>query len=217
MKNVDRIDIQQAVTDSISLELEESSAESCDDNEIKGFIYRNTFSLLNVDQLVGLKNLPNPLDLIRSDRDDAVDTINRVAKVYCANAGLFVCHRGVYPCYSPTMDVIEIPTAFCDEKSSYAADLAHQLIFSTGHEKRLNRFSSHDESFKWCKETYAFENLIATLGAAFICAELGIQGKDQQCASYINNSTRILESDKTFIFKAAVAANQAYCYLIGLL
>jgi antirestriction protein ArdC len=212
MKNVTRIDIQQAVTNIISLELEKSSAERCDDNEVKGIIYRNTFSLFDVDQVDGLKNLPEPIEQPEYDERDAVDAINRFAKLYCARAGVIVRHRDDSPYYSPVMDVLVIPISFRDG-SSYAVTLVHELIRSTGHEKRLNRFR-YDGSFKWCRETHAFENLVVELGTAFVCDELGIQS--QQRASYISNSTQILKSDKTSVlFKAAVAANKAYCYLMG--
>lgn len=57
-------------------------------------------------------------------------------------------------------------------------------------------------------ERYAFEELVAELGAAFLCAEIGIQG-DLRHEGYIGSWVRKLKEDKRAIFRAASQARKA--------
>jgi antirestriction protein ArdC len=68
------------------------------------------------------------------------------------------------------------------------------------------RFGSRD---------YAAEELIAEMGAAFLCAEFGFDG-DLRQAGYISIWIELLKSDKRAIFTAASRASQAAEYLRGL-
>ena len=193
----------------------ENENPGCDTDEDgkKIILCRKAFSLFNVEQVEGLDNLPCVPEQPEYDEAEAVAAINRVAEVYCANTGVEIRHGGDKAYYSPALDIIKLPTTFLDG-AGYAATLAHELIHSTGHKKRFDRFDQQAEAFKGFKEAYAFEELIAELGAAFACAELGIQGQHEQHASYLDSWLKVLKSDKTFIFKAAAAASKAHSYLM---
>ena len=82
----------------------------------------------------------------------------------------------------------------------------------SGAEKRLAR----DLSGRFGDESYAMEELIAELGAAFICADLGItpEPRDDH-ACYIKNWLRVLKNDKKAIFSAAAKASQASTWLLS--
>ena len=87
----------------------------------------------------------------------------------------------------------------------------HELTHWTGHPARLgrdlkNRFGSRD---------YAAEELIAEMGAAFLCAEFGFDG-DLRQAGYVSVWIELLKSDKRAIFTAASKASRAAEYLRGL-
>ena len=64
------------------------------------------------------------------------------------------------------------------------------------------------------KESYAFEELIAELGSAFLCAQLGIKqhGRDDH-AIYLKSWLQALRNDKKYIFKASSQAQKAVDYL----
>lgn len=62
-------------------------------------------------------------------------------------------------------------------------------------------------------EDYAFEELIAELGSAFLMADLGIVGEVQH-ESYIASWLKALKNDKRYIFKAVSAASKAHRYLM---
>jgi len=107
--------------------------------------------------------------------------------------------------FAPFGDYIQIPELKHFKSSQdYYATLMHELIHWTGHASRLNRDCSN----------YAFEELVAELGAAFLCAKLGIEGKLQH-AEYINHWIESLNNDYRFITQAASKAQKAVHFLLG--
>jgi antirestriction protein ArdC len=108
--------------------------------------------------------------------------------------------------YSPSLDKIMMPVVddFLSTEGYYST-LFHEHIHWTGHTSRLNR----EMSTQFGSPKYAFEELIAELGASFICNEMGIEQSLEHHASYIKSWQKSLkESDKAF-FKALSAAQQA--------
>jgi len=174
---------------------------------------RKVFSLFNVEQVEGLAALPATQQRKYDDLSEVVSAIDRVAEIYCAHTGVKIQHVGDAAYYVPSVDTIRLPTSFLDG-NSYAATLAHELIHSTGLSQRLDRFSQNTEAFKRKDKSYAYEELVAELGAAFVCAELGVQGQHEQHASYLDSWLSALKGDKTFLFRAAAAASKAHCFLM---
>jgi antirestriction protein ArdC len=87
------------------------------------------------------------------------------------------------------------------------ATLLHEGIHATGHKSRLDRNFSERSA----------EELVAELGAAFLCADLAVTPtlRDDH-AHYIAHWLEIMKGDKKAIFTAAAAANRAAEYLHGL-
>jgi len=112
-------------------------------------------------------------------------------------------------------DVIGMPRieAFRDAES-HSATLSHELIHWTRHTSRLARDLGRKN---WGDEGYAMEELVAELGAAFLCADLGItpEVRDDH-AGYIQGWLKVLKDDKRAIFQAASMASKAVDYLHGL-
>jgi antirestriction protein ArdC len=108
------------------------------------------------------------------------------------------------------MPVIE---AFKDAESFYAT-LAHENTHWTKHPSRLERDFGRKA---WGDEGYAREELVAELGAAFLCADLGLtpEVRDDH-ASYIATWLTVLKNDKRAIFSAAAHAQRAVDFLHGL-
>jgi antirestriction protein ArdC len=171
------------------------------------------FSLFNIEQVDGLSDLPTEPEQPVYEDDDAIWAIDAVANYYCMETMVKIRHGGDRAFYSPTLDLIRLPTTV-HEGSDYAATLAHELIHSTGHKNRLHRFAERTNDFNGTQASYAFEELVAELGAAFVCAELHIQGQHEQHASYIEHWLHHLKNDKTFLFKAAAQAGKAYRFLM---
>jgi antirestriction protein ArdC len=137
------------------------------------------------------------------------------AEVFFAATGAVVRHGGSKAYYEPSLDVIQTPEpeAFRDTES-YAATKAHELTHWTSHASRLAReFGAR----RFGDEAYAMEELVAELGAAFLCVGLGItpEARDDH-AAYIGHWLKVPEGDKRAIFTAAAHAQRAVDYLHGL-
>ncbi|AIR87668.1 ArdC family protein [Pantoea rwandensis] len=116
--------------------------------------------------------------------------------------------------YRPGADRIVMPTApqFLTE-ADYWSTLLHELVHATGHGSRLNREGITSSSRQFGDPVYAFEELIAETGSAFLCAQLGITG-DVQHESYLAGWLRALREDKRAIFRACRFAREASEYLL---
>ena len=122
--------------------------------------------------------------------------------------------------YQPGADHIQMPdrdrftgTETITATESYYATLLHELTHLTGHASRLDR----DLSGRFGREGYAMEELVAELGAAFLCSELGITNRPRpDHAAYIAHWLVVLKKDTRAIFTAASKANEAKTFLKGL-
>jgi antirestriction protein ArdC len=94
------------------------------------------------------------------------------------------------------------------------ATLAHEMTHWTRHENRLNRDFGQK---RFGDAAYAVDELVAEIGAAFLCADLGItpETRDDH-AAYIASWLHVLKNDKRAIFTAASHAQKAADYLHGL-
>ena len=114
-------------------------------------------------------------------------------------------------CYIPSQDVVHMPdprTFF--EDSEYFSALFHELTHSTGHSKRLKR----DILNSYGTVNYAFEELVAELGASYLCALCGIENKTiDNSAAYIQSWLRRLKDDNKFFVNAASKAQHATDYI----
>ena len=110
----------------------------------------------------------------RSETDEKGDAVERIeaADRFFAATGITLRHGGNRAYYAEGPNAVQMPPfeSFRDAES-YAATLAHECIHATKHPKRLAREFGRK---RWGDEGYAAEELVAELGAAFLCADLGI-------------------------------------------
>jgi antirestriction protein ArdC len=143
-----------------------------------------------------------------------VQRIERADRFFAAT-GADIRHGGTRAYYAEGPDYVQMPPfeTFRDAES-FAATLAHELTHFTKHEKRLARDMGR---VKWGDEGYAREELVAELGAAFLCADLEITPEVREDhAAYIATWLTVLKMDKRFIFTAAAHAQRAADYLHSL-
>lgn len=111
--------------------------------------------------------------------------------------------------YYPARDEVVMPhVGTFESEDSYWGVLHHELTHATGHKDRLDR----NFGKRFGDNNYAFEELVAELGSAFICARLGIPPSFRS-ASYIQNWLTVLQSDVRAIFSAASYAGHASDWL----
>lgn len=115
--------------------------------------------------------------------------------------------------YNPGIDHIVMPLMEqFNTSSDYYSTILHELVHSTGHVNRLNRDGITSGKGRFGNKVYAFEELVAEIGSAFLYTSLGIQGEVQH-ASYVANWIKVLKEDKKAIFRAAKLAREAFEYL----
>jgi antirestriction protein ArdC len=161
------------------------------------------FLVFNRDQIDGL---PAPKVAERPEFNSV-----EVAEAFIAATGANITFGGDRACYNMVTDSITLPTqeSFVDAGAYYATAF-HELVHWTGHQSRLDRL----KATPFGSPEYAKEELVAELGAAFLCAEYGIDGKTQH-PEYIKNWLAVLKDDKRFIFRASSLANKAVALLNG--
>lgn len=124
-------------------------------------------------------------------------------------------HGGNRAYYQIDPDFIQMPElqTFRDAESYYAT-VAHELCHWTRHPSRLDRDLGRK---RFADAGYAMEELVAEIGAAFLCADLGLTPEPREShASYIGSWLKVLRNDKRAIFTAAGHAQRAVDFLQGL-
>ncbi|NWE53850.1 ArdC family protein [Brevundimonas sp. P7753] len=172
----------------------------------RGGSFLKRYTVFNLDQIEGLDDrYPPPV------RPDVVERIDH-AERYFAATGADVRAGGDTACYRPDADAVHMPAfeAFQDPEAFYAV-LAHELVHWTGHPSRLDRDLTLG---RFGDEAYAREELVAELGAAFVCADLGLTLEPRpDHAAYIASWLRVLRNDTRFIVAAAAHAERAAKFL----
>lgn len=172
--------------------------------------FLKAYTVFNCDQI---DDLP---DHYYRRAEPAPEPIERIehADRFFANTGAVIRHGGSKAFYSPASDTIQIPElqSFRDAES-YVAVLGHETIHWAGAAHRLNRDLS-----RYHKDLTerAREELVADIGACFLCADLGIVPELEprpDHASYVASWLKLLESDRRAIFQAAAHAQRAAAYL----
>ena len=172
--------------------------------------------ILNLDQIVDCEKVlglsirdENPPPIEHKDSEQLLGLLKR-------DLGLNIVPEN-RAAYSPMMDVLTMPEIGRfharardtgrteDGEAHYWATLWHEVVHWTGHSSRLDRPSHRS----WGDATYAFEELVAELGATFPCACFGIDG-DEHHESFLEAWCRMLQPDRgASLRKAASFATPA--------
>ncbi|HDS2561321.1 TPA: DUF1738 domain-containing protein [Klebsiella aerogenes] len=170
-----------------------------------------TFSVFNVEQIDGLNAGTDSDSEIWQYPATQFEPIIQVENLF-QRTGAKITERGQLAFFQPSTDEIWLPERhlFTDAANFYATGL-HELVHWSGARSRLGR----EMKGVFGSQEYAFEELIAELGSAFLMADLGIAGEVQH-ENYIGSWLEALKSDKRYLFKAASAASKAHLFLIEL-
>lgn len=188
----------------------ENEEDTNDDktNQFK-FIARSSF-VFNAEQVDGWEKSDEPPVEDRTHRLEAVDEFISALQAK-------IQYGGDIASYSKTLDRIKMPERcrFVGTETSSATEafysvLLHEHIHWTGHQKRLNR----DLSGRFGTSAYAMEELVAEIGAAFLCADLGVSVQARRDhAVYARSWLVVLREQKTAIVTASAAAMTACHYM----
>lgn len=174
-----------------------------------GFL--KSYTVFNLRQIEGLE------DRYPTAPTSSLDPALKVVAIeaFFAATGAVIGHGGVQAYYAPGPDRIQMPPfeTFVDAEGYYAT-LGHEMTHWTRHPTRLDRDFGRQ---RFGDEAYAREELVAELGAAFLCADLGLTLEPRpDHAAYLAFWLQVLRADKRFILSAAAHAERAVAFLQGL-
>ena len=184
------------------------------DPESKEPVRRETYVaraswLFNAAQVAGY-------DVPRPERANLVTVLGN-AQSFVDNLQADIRHSGQRAFYDPQHDYVQMPeqsrfrnTDTGTASEHYYAILFHELTHWSGHPSRLAR----DLSGRFGGQSYALEELVAELGAAFLCADTHVSNSPRDDhASYVDNWLQVLERDHKAVFTASSKAGQAAEFL----
>jgi antirestriction protein ArdC len=158
------------------------------------------------------ENLPESVTTGKPIRVRNPDTRDELADAFLHSTGADIREGHGEAFYVPSRDFISMPAFEAFRGADHFYNVAfHELSHWTAHKSRLDR----DLKNRFGSRNYAAEELIAELGAAFLCAEFGFDG-DVRNAGYISNWIDLLKADKRAFFTACSQASKAAGYLRGL-
>jgi antirestriction protein ArdC len=125
-------------------------------------------------------------------------------------------YEGSKAYYNSVTDQITLPPRelFTSAEEFYAT-LGHECLHASGHQSRLNR-ESITEAAPFGSSVYCREELIAEMGAAFLCAEVGISPVVlENQAAYVQGWLGKIRGDKRLVIIAAAQAQKAADYILN--
>ena len=189
-----------------------SDSEGVDSDDNKRFVARY-YTVFNVGQCDGL-DYPSPI--VPDPATSGVTPIEKAEQIVSGYQGPALETSGLQPRYVPPTDTVVMPSRemFFNPEGYYAA-LFHELIHSTGIKGRLDR--KLDSPAPFGSPDYSREELVAELGASFLCTEAGIApAVIENQAAYLAGWLQVLRADKRAIVVAAAQAEKAADYILGL-
>jgi len=177
--------------------------------EEKKIPFLRLYHVFNVAQCTGLKNTP-PADDSAFVQTLPAEIVSRMPQPPTIKHGMNAAY------YSPANDLIGMPDhERFDAEDNYHATLFHELVHSTGHEKRLKRAGIMERK-GFDSEPYGKEELIAEMGSAFLCGYAGIVDRTiNSSAAYLEGWLKQLKQDRTLIVHAAAQAQKAADFILG--
>ena len=171
----------------------------------------------NVFNIEDVENIEFEISEIQLNENEKIDFCESIYR-NMANAPTLVNNDMNNAFYEVDKDKLNMPDIRqFDSSEAYYSTLFHELIHSTGHKSRLSRETITNQNIQFGSIGYAKEELIAEIGASFLCAYTNINQNEitANTVSYIANWLKILKNDKRFIFKSAAKASKATNYILS--
>ena len=188
-----------------------SETDDSGEDAVSRIPFLKTYTVFNLEQIERLPDRYAPQLPVVVNPEARI----AAAETFFGHCGAEVRHGDGSAYYAPGPDVIQMPPfeGFRDAQSYYAT-LGHEMTHWTRHPTRLDRDFGRG---RFGDENYAREELVAELGAAFLCADLRLALEPREDhAAYVASWLQVLKNDKRFIVSAAAHAQRAVAHLHGL-
>jgi antirestriction protein ArdC len=186
-------------------EVEAAPDEELPEEDRKVIPLLRAYTVFNAAQI---EDLP---EKYRQPPPEPVWTPCEAAEDILIHSGAVIRHGGNRAFYRPSDDVVQLPpVGYFPKADDFYAVALHELTHWTGHPSRLNRQLGKRHGI----DAYAFEELVAEMGAAFLCSFCRLPARLEH-ASYIDSWLDALKRDKRLIFVAAGKAQAAADFVLN--
>jgi antirestriction protein ArdC len=164
------------------------------------------YKVFNVEQCESVK--PSLLPKLQTDEFQPLEQCDRLVARMPKRPN--IVHGGAHASYCPLQDKVTMPKAVLfDSPEFYYSTLFHELTHATGHASRLSR-TGITEPAGFGSDPYSREELVAEMGAAFLCGHCGIENRTiEESAGYIQGWLDRLRNDRKLVVHAAAQAQKA--------
>lgn len=184
-----------------------------DEGELKKnrrFVLRY-YNVFNTDQCEGIK-----VPAIEEHDHEPIEVCETVVRDMPKRPEIRHGSNGAY--YFPAEDSVSLPRlkAFTSPEEYYST-LFHELTHATGHVCRLGRHGTEGyASHRFGSPDYSREELVAEMGAAFLCGQCGIENRTiNNSAAYVKSWMSRLSSEPHLVITAAAQAQKASDFILG--
>lgn len=169
------------------------------------------YTVFNVEQCEGLES---KIPVVETITFNPIEECEKVVTSYPDKP--VIEQSGQKACYRPPTDEIfmPLPKSF-DSSEHYYGTLFHELVHSTGHDKRLGREGVKDHS-AFGDHLYSKEELVAEIGSSFLCGKSGLDISSifSNQVAYIGSWLEALKNDKRMVIYAAAQAQKAVDHIL---
>jgi antirestriction protein ArdC len=149
---------------------------------------------------------------------DAIEEADEIVRNYLRRSGVTYTERfgSDRAFYRPSTDSIETPgKAQFKDPAEFYGTLYHEMVHSTGHQSRLDRFRTAG-SHAFGSDNYSKEELVAELGASALVNFLGMETPSsfRNNTAYIQSWAKRLGDDPKLIVSASSKAEKAVNYIL---
>ena len=179
------------------------------DDERKNVLLLKYYRVFNAEQCDGIDH---KIPVVEVNDNDPLAECEKVWEGYGDKPELVFNNPG-RAFYKPSVDTINMPKLEqFDGSEEYYSTLFHESIHSTGHKDRLNRLKPDF----FGGQDYSREELVAEMGAAFLCGVTGINNKtEHNSAAYLQSWAKELRNDRRLFVNAAAQAQKASDWILG--
>lgn len=182
-----------------------------DKEKQRQYLFAKDYTVFNAEQIDGIDFKTAPLNVLGTceELDKALQTMPNPASIKHVTSD--------HAFYTPALDAITMPLkGQFKSTEEYYSTLVHEIIHSTGHSSRLNRPSLVESAGKH-SDSYAYDELVAELGAAFMTAMYGIANEqiEKNSAAYLQGWVGRFKSDKEMLYNASRDAQKSIDYILN--
>ena len=182
------------------------------EEETKQSMILRYYRVFNTEQTTGIKEGKIPEMQVRDF--EPIEECERIFENMPSQPNLTFDEQQAY--FRPSTDTVNMPKpeTFSSEEEYYST-LFHEITHATGHDTRLGRHKADKCTHNFGSKDYSKEELIAEMGAAFLCGHCGIDTTIDNSAAYIKGWLSKLRNDTKVVIMAAGKAQKASDYILG--